>query len=108
MKRERYKKFWKEYIAVSKTRERIWSEWIESDDFQKPEPLLPSYPAFPSELANLTCSARTRAGYPCKQKALYGNGRCKFHGGLSTGPKTPEGKRRSAMNGFKPKKKQTP
>ena len=48
-----------------------------------------------------TCGAKTRAGHSCKQKAIYSNGRCKWHGGLSTGPKTIEGKRRSSMNGFK-------
>ena len=54
-----------------------------------------------------TCGGKTRAGHPCKQKALYRNGRCKFHGGLSTGPRTIEGKRKSAMNGFKRKLKQS-
>lgn len=37
-----------------------------------------------------TCGARTRKGTPCRCRAL-GNGRCKLHGGLSTGPKTAEG-----------------
>lgn len=45
-----------------------------------------------------TCGAKTRSGNPCKIKNLYPNGRCKFHGGPSTGPKTLEGKRRSALN----------
>jgi hypothetical protein len=52
----------------------------------------------------MTCGAKTRAGTPCKLTVIYENGRCKFHGGLSTGPKTHEGKKRSSMNGFKPKK----
>ena len=42
-----------------------------------------------------SCSARTRAGHPCKRKALK-NGRCPNHGGLSTGPKTNAGKTRIA------------
>ncbi|WP_366140981.1 HGGxSTG domain-containing protein [uncultured Desulfovibrio sp.] len=46
-----------------------------------------------------------RAGTPCKRKDLYGNGRCRLHGGLSTGPRTEEGKRRSAANGRRPKRK---
>ncbi|MES0404071.1 MAG: HGGxSTG domain-containing protein, partial [Hyphomicrobium sp.] len=36
-------------------------------------------------LYTITCNARTRAGHPCKRKALA-NGRCPNHGGLSTGP----------------------
>jgi hypothetical protein len=43
----------------------------------------------------ITCGAKNRQGMPCGQKAVYMNGRCRFHGGLSTGPKTPEGKQRS-------------
>ena len=35
--------------------------------------------------------ART-TGQPCQCKALYRGGRCRMHGGLSTGPKTVEGK----------------
>ena len=54
------------------------------------------------------CGAKTRAGTPCKRRDLYRSGRCKLHGGLSTGPRTTEGKSRSAMNGVKggrPKKR---
>ena len=40
------------------------------------------------------CGARTRRGTPCQRKALA-NGRCPNHGGLSTGPRTPEGKARA-------------
>jgi hypothetical protein len=39
------------------------------------------------------CGARTRAGTPCASPAMS-NGRCRFHGGLSTGPRTPEGLQR--------------
>lgn len=39
------------------------------------------------------CGAKTRKGSPCQCNSLP-NGRCKFHGGLSTGPKTAEGKAR--------------
>jgi hypothetical protein len=38
------------------------------------------------------CGARRKYdGKPCIMKALP-SGRCKFHGGMSTGPRTPEGK----------------
>lgn len=38
------------------------------------------------------CGAKTRKGNPCRAKPLPGKTRCKFHGGLSTGPRTSEGK----------------
>lgn len=40
----------------------------------------------------LQCRARTRKGTPCKCMRVPGKKRCKYHGGLSTGAKTPEGK----------------
>lgn len=36
------------------------------------------------------CGAKTRRGTLCKCPAMA-NGRCRLHGGLSTGPKTAEG-----------------
>ena len=36
------------------------------------------------------CGARNRHGLPCGCPAMS-NGRCRLHGGLSTGPKTQEG-----------------
>jgi len=54
----------------------------------------------------LTCGAKTRAGTPCKRTDLYRSGRCKFHGGLSTGPQSLAGRQKVALNGFK--KEQTP
>ena len=36
------------------------------------------------------CGARTRRGTSCRCPAMA-NGRCRLHGGLSTGPKTAEG-----------------
>lgn len=38
-----------------------------------------------------TCGARTRQGTPCRARAVEGKERCRMHGGLSTGAKTPEG-----------------
>lgn len=37
------------------------------------------------------CGAKTRAGTPCRSAAMP-NGRCRLHGGKSTGPKTEAGK----------------
>lgn len=46
-------------------------------------------------MATITCGAKTRSGTPCKHPAGYGTphlgtGRCKYHGGCSTGPRDPE------------------
>ena len=69
----------------------------------KPKPLKPPAPevqailtswGFPprifTQTRKQTCGARTRKGEPCKCLALK-NGRCKLHGGQSTGPKTDDG-----------------
>jgi len=51
-----------------------------------------------------TCGARTRSGHPCKRAPSIGedglpvNGRCKLHGGHSTGPKTDAGIEQSRKN----------
>jgi hypothetical protein len=43
------------------------------------------------------CGAKTRKGLPCRQLSEPGKRRCRFHGGLSTGPKNDEGRQRIAM-----------
>ncbi len=40
------------------------------------------------------CGAKTRRGTSCEAPAIKGRRRCRLHGGLSTGPKTPEGRER--------------
>lgn len=94
--RQRYIRFWRQYERTCTRLQRAGVEVWEVARY-----LLPVPPAFSA----LRCGARTRAGTPCKQNALYGNSRCKLHGGLSTGPHTPEGKAKVARNGFR---KQTP
>jgi hypothetical protein len=42
------------------------------------------------------CGARTRRGLPCAGKVVPGKSRCRLHGGMSTGPKTPEGRAKIA------------
>lgn len=45
----------------------------------------------PREPPKKRCGAHARStGKPCRAAAME-NGRCKLHGGMSTGPKTPEG-----------------
>jgi hypothetical protein len=43
------------------------------------------------------CGARNRRGEPCRLKLIPGKRRCRFHGGLSTGPASPEGRARIAQ-----------
>lgn len=71
----------------------------------------PRFPAFPEALRGLCCGAKTRAGTPCKLTAVFLNGRCKLHGGLSTGPTSEAGKAISRTNGKRggrPKRNPTP
>lgn len=44
------------------------------------------------------CEARTRRGTPCQRPGNKTNGRCKLHGGRSSGPKTAEGVARLAAS----------
>ena len=37
------------------------------------------------------CGAKTRQGLPCKRPANKRNGRCRLHGGASSGPRTKKG-----------------
>ncbi len=48
-------------------------------------------------LAAPRCGARSRAGCPCRQPGMR-NGRCRFHGGKSTGARTPQGLARCRAN----------
>jgi hypothetical protein len=40
--------------------------------------------------------AKTRRGTPCQRKVIWGKERCRNRGGMTTGPRTPEGKARIA------------
>ena len=46
----------------------------------------------------VACGAKTRKGTPCARRAVEGKARCPNHGGLSTGPKTPEGRAKALLN----------
>jgi transcriptional regulator with XRE-family HTH domain len=48
--------------------------------------------AEPAFAAEEYCGAKIRKGLPCKAKPLQRKRRCKLHGGLSTGPRTFEGR----------------
>lgn len=73
----------------------------EMADRMRRNPLRVDYALF----AGLRCGAAgKRTGKPCPLTTIYSNGRCKFHGGLSTGPTSAEGKARAALNGRAPKR----
>ncbi|WP_374502335.1 HGGxSTG domain-containing protein [Pseudoxanthomonas sp.] len=49
----------------------------------------------PSSLESVVCGAkRHRDGQPCEALSVPGKRRCRFHGGASTGPERPKGRRR--------------
>jgi hypothetical protein len=58
---------------------------------RNPTHMLPDWRVtMPLAHASPRCGARTRSHAPCKGPAMA-NGRCRMHGGASTGPRTPEG-----------------
>lgn len=89
------RKLWRKWHEVSEARHAAWA----AGGYRYPPP--PSIP-MPAECEDMRCGAKTRAGTPCKRKDIYRSGRCKLHGGLSTGPRTLEGKARSALNAIGP------
>lgn len=57
-------------------------------------------PPLPDELRGLTCGAKAKStGVACMQTHRFPNGRCRFHGGASTGPRSEVGKQSSRENG---------
>lgn len=96
-KRRRWRAYWE-------LRRYLWE--LRYDPVYKDA--IPDCPPMPADLWDLPCGAKTRAGTPCKITTLYFGGRCKWHGGLSTGPKSEAGKEQSRINGRKggrPKKR---
>ena len=58
--------------------------------------------SFMNRESRTKCGALTRKGTPCRAPVVWDiianrprNGRCRMHGGLSTGPRTKEGQKRS-------------
>lgn len=60
----------------------------------QPAPQRYEWQPWPEHLLGIPCGATTRAGTPCKLTTIYRNGRCKLHGGKSTGAKTKAGRKR--------------
>lgn len=102
--RRKWRRYWQaqqaRYAEWEKLRDMLWQEWRRKPSaIRWREPPRPAHVPLPADLHALICGARNRAGMPCKRRDLYRSGRCKLHGGLSTGPKTHDGKARSACNG---------
>jgi hypothetical protein len=75
--RQQLKAFWKKYpVALKQMREKIRDKNLR-------HLLVP--PIVPPGFEALRCGATTRKGAPCLMSKVWPNGRCKFHGGLSTG-----------------------
>ena len=100
--RRRLKAYWAEYDRVKALRRQILEAAREDDEARfeffcdhgyAPPVIFPDYPEFPPECEGMTCGAKAKStGEPCKSTQIFRNGRCKFHGGPSTGPKSDEGK----------------
>ena len=88
------RKLWRQWCEAGEARHAAWAK----QGYRYPPP--PHVP-LPAECEGLTCGATTRAGTPCKRRDIYRNGRCKLHGGMSTGPRTLEGKAVCAGNARK-------
>jgi len=98
-----WRTYWRNWRAYhterDRAREASWQAWLGNRAGPWREPRFAPFPALPAELRGLICGARTRRGTLCKRRDLYQSGRCKLHGGLSTGPTSIEGKARAARNG---------
>jgi hypothetical protein len=86
------RKLWRQWLDATSERYRAWA----AAGYPNPRPATIPIPA---ECIDMRCGARTRAGTPCKRKDIYRSGRCKLHGGLSTGPKSEAGKAKASHNG---------
>lgn len=74
------------------SRRRLWCAWIR--DHNRP---------FPEACRGMRCGAMTRRGTKCRRLDINRGGRCRLHGGHSTGPRSMAGKAASAANLPQPK-----
>lgn len=86
-------------VTSTKARRKLWREHYTAVQLALQEAGYDAtFPPFPEELRGLTCGAKNRKGEPCRKTELYLNGRCKFHGGMSTGPTSDSGKKVALAN----------
>lgn len=113
---DRLRESWRRYWRASDQwradfeakREAARLVWLANPSRRFVEPTCEPFPSVPAVFHRLICGARTRFGTPCKRRDLYRSGRCRLHGGLSTGPKTRDGKARSAINAGRLQAERTP
>jgi hypothetical protein len=88
----------KAYYRDSFKQFAVWA----AGDYRNHTPQSLPYPGF---CRSMKYEAKTRSGSARKNDGTnWVNGRCKYHGGASTGPVTSEGKKRVPINS----KRQTP
>jgi hypothetical protein len=85
------------WAAYNQAADAAYARLAATGEWTEPPPP-PGPSSVPDELRALPCGARTRAGTPCKLTSIHLNGRCKLHGGLSTGPTPPDGIARARAN----------
>lgn len=91
--------FLRHQILLDKRAAKRRAEFFVDHGFWPPRQILPSWPEFPPECVGMICGGKgRRSGRLCQCREIYQNGRCKWHGGASTGPRTAEGKARSQGN----------
>src|SRR5262249_46350277 len=87
-----------QFAATAGGRSKMMNEPVESERRERVRVRLD---ALAKANAAPRCGARCkRTGKPCRGAAMP-NGRCKLHGGKSTGPRTPEGLERSRRANWK-------
>jgi len=70
-----------------------WFEWILAKQLMQKDAQISQR----DSVARIRCDAKTRKGTNCRNLSEAGRRRCKFHGGMSTGPRTVEGRQRIAV-----------
>jgi len=89
---------WAAYAAnlPDDDKRRLFREWwAEAEAAQAAGRYVRSCPKY---LRGVTCGVRKKDGSQCRSTTLRANGRCKFHGGASTGPRSEAGRARAVEN----------
>jgi hypothetical protein len=82
--------------AVKRLSARVWNPIVPI--VYESRPIRPRLKPARKKRLKQICGAKNRRGEPCQRKEIFRGGKCPNHGGLSTGPKTPEGKALALAN----------